>query len=289
MKKNILLVDGMALLFRGFFATAFRGHFMKTSEGVPTNGVYQFLRYLLNAVDTFKPTHVICCWDMGKKTFRTELYEGYKANRDDPPEELIPQFELVKEVVSAFDMPNIGLENYEADDCIGTLATFFQKQDDVMILTGDQDMLQLVDDGIKVAIMRKGQGNYDVFSQDNFYDKKGIMPKQIIDLKGLMGDSSDNYPGVKEIGEKTALKLLKEYGTIDELLNHIDELPKGIQTKISQDIDMLHLSRQLAEIKCDVPIACAIDDALWKLDEKRVQGVFQKLEFKNMDKWLPAN
>lgn len=289
MKKNILLVDGMALLFRGFFATAFRGHFMETSEGVPTNGVYQFLRYLLNAVDTFKPTHVICCWDMGKKTFRTELYEGYKANRDDPPEELIPQFELVKEVVSAFDMPNIGLENYEADDCIGTLATFFQKQDDVMILTGDQDMLQLVDDGIKVAIMRKGQGNYDVFSQDNFYDKKGIMPKQIIDLKGLMGDSSDNYPGVKGIGEKTALKLLKEYGTIDELLNHIDELPKGIQTKISQDIDMLHLSRQLAEIKCDVPIACAIDDALWKLDEKRVQGIFQKLEFKNMDKWLPAN
>src|SRR5699024_11613873 len=101
MKNKILLVDGMALLFRGYFATAFRGNFMKTSEGVPTNGIYQFLKYLLNAVDTFDPSHVICCWDMGSKTFRTELYEGYKANRDEPPEELIPQFELVKEVVQA--------------------------------------------------------------------------------------------------------------------------------------------------------------------------------------------
>src|SRR5699024_10468504 len=120
MKKKILLVDGMALLFRGFFATAFRGNFMKTSDGTPTNGVYQFLRYLFNAIDTFKPTHVVCCWDMGSKTFRTELYEGYKANRDEPPVELIPQFELVKDVVDVFGMPNVGLENYEADDCIGT-------------------------------------------------------------------------------------------------------------------------------------------------------------------------
>ena len=121
-KKNVLLVDGMALLFRGFFATSFRGNFMRTSKGIPTNGIYQFMRYFLDAVDTFKPSHVICCWDMGSKTFRTELYEGYKANRDAPPEELIPQFDLVKEVVEAFDMPNIGLVNFEADDCIGTLA-----------------------------------------------------------------------------------------------------------------------------------------------------------------------
>lgn len=289
MRNNILLVDGMALLFRGFFATAFRGNFMKTSEGIPTNGIYQFLRYLLDAVDTFQPTHVVCCWDMGKETFRTELYENYKANRDAPPEELIPQFDLVKEVVNAFNMPNIGLVNYEADDCIGTLAKDFQTHDDVIILTGDQDILQLVDDGIKVAIMRKGQGNYEVFTRENFYDKKGIMPHQIVDLKGLMGDSSDNYPGVKGIGEKTALKLLSEYGTIDELLNNLEKLPKGIQTKIKQDLDMLHLSRELAKIKCDIPIKCTIDDAIWKLNRESVQAMFQKLEFKNMDKWIPAN
>lgn len=289
MKRNILLVDGMALLFRGFFATSFRGNFMKTSAGVPTNGVYQFLRYLLDAVHTFQPTHVIACWDMGSRTFRTELYEGYKANRDEPPEELIPQFDLAKEAAEAFDIPNVGIENYEADDCMGSLASVLKKHDNVIILTGDQDMLQLVDDGVRVAIMRKGQGNYELFTHNNFYAKMGIYPRQIIDLKGLMGDSSDNYPGVKGIGEKTALKLLQEFPSIDELLNNMEQLPNGVQTKIKQNSDMLHLSRQLAEIKCDIPMECTIDDALWEVNRERVQDIFRRLEFKNMDKYLPAN
>src|SRR5699024_3554581 len=117
MKKKVLLVDGMALLFRGFYATAYRGNFMKTSKGVPTNGVYQFLRYLLDAINKFEPNQIVCCWDMGSKTFRTEIYEGYKANRSSPPEELVPQFDLVKQVTEIMDIPNIGLVNYEADDC----------------------------------------------------------------------------------------------------------------------------------------------------------------------------
>lgn len=285
-KKRVLLVDGMALLFRGFFATAFRGNFMKTTEGIPTNGVYQFMRYFLDAVDTFHPTHVICCWDMGSKTFRTELYESYKANRPAPPEELIPQFELIKEVVASFNMPNIGLENFEADDCIGTLAKLYGVDDDVIILTGDQDILQLINDGIQVAIMRKGQGNYEVFNRDNFYEKKGISPSQIVDLKGLMGDSADNYPGVKGIGEKTATKLLQKYGTIDNLLEHVNELPKGVQTKIENNIDMLHLSRELAKIKCDVPISCQLDSAVWAFDKMRVEEKFTELEFKNLAQLL---
>jgi len=288
LKKNqVLLVDGMALLFRGFFATSFRGNFMLTSKGVPTNGIYQFLRYLLDAVDKFEPTHVVCCWDMGNKTFRTEMYAGYKANRDEPPVELVPQFDLVKEVVAAFDIPNIGLESFEADDCIGTLArSYANEENDVLILTGDQDILQLVDDGIHVAIMRKGQGNYEVFTMDNFYDKKGIHPKQIIDLKGLMGDTSDNYPGVKGIGEKTALKLLQEYETIDQLLANMDQLSKGIQTKINNDLEMLHLSRELAGIKCDVPIQCSLDEAIWNMNETKVQEKFAELDFGHMNKLL---
>ncbi|MCR1835687.1 5'-3' exonuclease [Oceanobacillus caeni] len=288
MKKNqVLLVDGMALLFRGFFATSFRGNFMLTSKGVPTNGIYQFLRYLLDAVDKFEPTHVVCCWDMGSKTFRTEMYAGYKANRDEPPVELVPQFDLVKEVVAAFDIPNIGLESFEADDCIGTLArSYANEENDVLILTGDQDILQLVDDGIHVAIMRKGQGNYEVFTMDNFYDKKGIHPKQIIDLKGLMGDTSDNYPGVKGIGEKTALKLLQEYETINQLLANMDQLSKGIQTKINNDLEMLHLSRELAGIKCDVPIQCSLDEAIWNMNETKVQEKFAELDFGHMNKLL---
>jgi 5'-3' exonuclease len=285
-RKQVLLVDGMALLFRGFFATSFRGNFMITKQGIPTNGVYQFMRYFLDAVQTFTPTHVVCCWDMGSKTFRTDMYDGYKANRDAPPVELIPQFDLVKEVVEAFDMPNIGLENFEADDCIGTLARTYAQENDVTILTGDQDILQLVEEHIQVAIMRKGQGNYEVFTNENFYEKKGITPRQVIDLKGLMGDTSDNYPGVKGIGEKTALKLIKEHGTIDELLINIDSLPKGVQTKIKANLDMLHLSRTLAEIKCDVPVTCELEGALWSYDKEKIQKKFDELEFKNLAKLI---
>src|SRR5699024_2627297 len=157
MKNHVLLVDGMALLFRGFFATAFRGNFMKTKEGVPTNGVYQFLRYFLDAVNTFELTHVLCCCDMGSKAFRTQLYYGDKANRPVSSEELIPQFNLLKEVVESFNMPNVGLENYEADHWISTLARIYALDHNVIILTGDQDILQHVDQRISVAIMRKGQ------------------------------------------------------------------------------------------------------------------------------------
>lgn len=283
-KHQIMLVDGMALLFRGFFATAFRGNFMKTSEGIPTNGVYQFLRYFLDAVKTFTPTHVICCWDMGSKTFRTEMYADYKANRDEPPKELIPQFDLVKEVVDSFDIANIGIENFEADDCIGTLAKLYAEDHEVLILTGDQDILQLVDERIQVAIMKKGQGNYEVYNETNFYEKKGISPNQIVDLKGLMGDASDNYPGVKGIGEKTAMKLIQAHGSIENILEKIDELPKGVQTKIKMNIDMLHLSRRLATINCNVPIHCELDHTLWNYDRGKIINTFKTLEFKNLEK-----
>lgn len=283
-KPSILLVDGMALLFRGFFATSFRGNFMRNSEGIPTNGMYQYLKYMLDAIEKFNPTHVVCCWDMGSKTFRTEMLPNYKANRSAPPEELIPQFDRIKEIMDIFNIPNVGLVNYEADDCIGTLAREYAVANEVLILTGDHDMLQLVDDGIQVAIMKKGQGNYDVFTQENFLEKKGIVPRQVIDMKALMGDSADNYPGVKGIGEKTALKLVQEYETIDNLLENIDQLPKGVQTKIKTNLDMLHLSRELAEIKCDVPINCTLEDALWDCDKGITGDKLRELNFTNLAK-----
>ncbi|WP_047985239.1 5'-3' exonuclease [Ornithinibacillus californiensis] len=285
-QQSILLVDGMALLFRGFFATSYRGNFMRNENGVPTNGIYQFLRYLLDAVDKFQPTHVVCCWDMGSKTFRTTMYEDYKGNRSAPPKELVPQFDLAKEVVDAFEMPNVGLDNFEADDCIGTLAKQYSNEHQVLILTGDQDILQLVEPGISVAIMRKGQGNYEVFTEENFYEKKGLYPKQIIDLKGLMGDTSDNYPGVKGIGEKTALKLLQEHETIDGLLENVDQLPKGVQSKIKANLDMLHLSRKLAEIRCDVPITVNLEQATWTYNREKVSQKFADLQINNLTKVL---
>src|SRR5690625_580726 len=147
--KHILLVDGMALLFRGYYATAYSGNFMKNEQGIATNGVYQFLRYFLDGINQFDPSHIVCCWDMGSKTFRTELFTDYKANRAAPPEELIPQFELVKEVVDTFGIPNIGLTNYEADDIIGSIANMYHEDYHVTIQTGDYDMLQLVKENVQ--------------------------------------------------------------------------------------------------------------------------------------------
>lgn len=279
-----MLVDGMALLFRGFFATSFRGHFMKNSGGVPTNGVYQFMRYLLDASEYFQPTHMICCWDMGSKTFRTDMYEGYKSNRGAPPEELIPQFDMAKEVVDILQVPNIGIENFEADDCIGTLAGLYAFDNEVTILTGDQDILQLVCPGVEVAIMRKGMGNYEVFTHENFMEKKGLTPNQIIDLKGLMGDTSDNYPGVKGIGEKTALKLLQEHETIEAMLEKMETLPKGVRSKIESDLDMMHLSRELAAIKCDVDLECPLEQAEWKYDREQVKEQLIEMDLERIAK-----
>jgi 5'-3' exonuclease len=283
-----MLVDGMALLFRAYFATSFSGYIMKTSTGIPTNAIHGFVKYFWDAVQTFQPTHVVCCWDMGSKTFRSDLYTEYKANRDAPPEELIPQFDLIKEVVTSFGVPNVGLVGYEADDCIGTLAHFYanQKDTDVQILTGDHDSLQLLSDRIQVLIMKKGMSNYAVYTPEMLMEEKGITPQQLIDLKGLMGDSSDNYPGVKGIGEKTALKLLHEYQSIEGVLENLSSLTPAIRKKIESDVDMLHLSRDLARIRCDVPVECQLEECGWSMNPERVIQQFEELEFKGLIKLI---
>jgi 5'-3' exonuclease len=259
---------------------------MINSKGIPTNGVYGFVKHFLTAVSSFSPTHVAVCWDMGSKTFRTEMFDGYKANRPEAPIELVPQFDLVKEVVEAFDVPNIGLEGYEADDCIGTIAKTASQEAEVLILTGDQDILQLLDDNISVILLQKGYGNYLVHTTETFYEEKGITPKQMIDLKAFMGDTSDNYPGVKGIGEKTALKLLQQYEHIEGVLENLEQLTKGQRTKIEQDLEMLHLSRQLAEIKCDVPVECPLDLAQFTLNRDKVIEKFTEIEFRGLHRFL---
>ncbi|MBN6888518.1 5'-3' exonuclease [Cytobacillus horneckiae] len=285
-ESKLLLVDGMALLFRAYFATAVTGQFMINSKGVPTNGVYGFVKHFLTAVNHFQPTHVAVCWDMGSKTFRTDMYDGYKSNRPEAPIELVPQFDLVKEVVECFDIPNIGLQGYEADDCIGTIAKAMKHETEVMILTGDQDILQLLEDNISVILLKKGFGNYFVHTQHTFFEEKGITPTQMIDLKAFMGDTSDNYPGVKGIGEKTALKLLQTYEHIEGVLENIEQLTKGQKTKIEQDLDMLHLSRQLAEIKCDVPVTCSLSDSIFNMNIDKVMKKFTEVELRGMSKFL---
>lgn len=166
-------------------------------------------------------------------------------------------------------MLNIGLAGYEADDCIGTLSALFRNEADITIVTGDKDLLQLLADSVQVALMQKGIGNYKVYTRESFIEETGIEPKALIDIKALMGDTSDNYPGVKGIGEKTAYKLIKEYSTVDRLLENISLLTKGQQTKITESLEDLKLSRILAEIKCDVPLSCSLEDADFTLSHER--------------------
>lgn len=279
---SLMLIDGMALLFRAFYATAVSGQFMINSKGMPTNAVHGFVKHFITAMAHFKPTHAAVCWDMGSKTFRTEMFGSYKANRPDAPIELIPQFELVKEVVQALDVPNIGLVGYEADDCIGTIAKNVSDVETVSILTGDKDILQLIDDRVSVILLQKGYGNYLVHNRETLFAEKGIWPEQMIDLKAFMGDPSDNYPGVRGIGEKTAIKMLQDHGTVEGVIENLHLLTKSQRAKIEADLEMLHLSRQLAEIKCDVPVECKVDEAIFKIDREKVLAKLQEVELKGL-------
>lgn len=285
-KDHLLIVDGMALLFRSFFSTSVYGQFMINSKGIPTNAVTGLLKHLIAAIDYTHPSHVVCCWDMGSKTFRNDLFDVYKSNRPEAPIELIPQFDLAKEVVAALDIPNIGIEGYEADDCIGTLTKRYENEMKISILTGDKDILQLLNDHVNVLIFQKGIGNYKNYSKQTFIEEFKIEPHMLIDVKGLMGDSSDNYPGVKGIGEKTAYKLINQYKSIDGVLECLHELTKGQKTKIENDLDMLHLSRKLAEINCKTPLKCIIEDALLTVNEERAFSIIKEHELKGVQTLL---
>lgn len=283
---SLMIVDGMALLFRAYYATAATGQFMYNEKGIPTNGVQGFIRHLLTAAARFNPSHVAVCWDMGSKTFRNDLYSDYKANRPEPPPELVPQFDMAKKAVEALNIPNIGRQGYEADDCIGTIAKKVHEQIPVNILTGDKDLLQLLDEDISVIFLQKGYGNYFVYTRENFYEEKGIWPQQMIDAKALMGDVGDNYPGVRGIGEKTALKLVKQYQDIEGILANLDKLTKGQRTKIEQDLKMLHLSRKLAAIHCEVPLEFSLENSRLQIDGERAVKKFSEMGLKGMERFF---
>ncbi|WP_313430340.1 5'-3' exonuclease, partial [Siminovitchia terrae] len=237
--------------------------FMINSKGIPTNAVQGFLRHFLSALESSQPSHVAVCWDMGSQTFRNEIFQDYKSNREAPPVELLPQFDLVKEVTSAFSVPNVGLSGYEADDCIGTICEQMKKDIQITVLTGDRDLLQILDDQVHVWILQKGIGNYTKYSRTVFTEKFQLDPKQLVDVKALMGDPSDGYPGVKGIGEKTATKLIQEHGDIESLLENLSTLTPSQRNKIEQDQEMMHLSRELAQIHREVPVTIDLEEAYW--------------------------
>ncbi|MCP8968815.1 5'-3' exonuclease [Ectobacillus ponti] len=285
--KKILLIDGMALLFRGFYATSVHGQYMKRSDGTPTNGVNGFVKHVLAAVSAVRPTHAIVCWDMGSTTFRTESFQDYKANRPEPPMELKPQFDLVKEAAAHLQLPGVGLKGYEADDCIGTLAKQYCGEADIFVLTGDTDLLQLADERITIMLLRKGIGNYEYYTPERIMEEKGVAPWQIVHAKAFMGDSSDNYPGVKGIGEKTAYKLIQQFETVQGVLDNLSALTKAQRTKIESDLDNLHMSLRLAEIHCEVPISCELEEAVLRLGEEGLQALYDQMEWRRRDPFAP--
>ena len=241
----------MALLFRHFFATSFSKQFFYNSFDLPTNGVQGTIRHIYKAIEIIQPEKVIITWDMGSETVRTEWYENYKSNRPAPPEELVPQFDLVKDVLAELDFYQVGLKGYEADDLIGTITKHY---DDSVIISGDKDLLQVINDDNELWLTKKGYTEYEIYDLNRFTEEFSITPEQFIDVKALMGDSGDGYFGVTGIGEKTALKLIQKHQSLDHLLENLDTLTKRQKENILKDYDHLILSRRLAEIITDVPI-----------------------------------
>lgn len=254
MENRVLLVDGMALLFRHFYATSLHNQFMYNSKDIPTNGIQGFVRHIFTAINEINPSHVAVCWDMGQSTFRNDMYTDYKQNRPAPPEELIPQFDYVKEISDQFGFINVGMTNYEADDVDLVIIRKCFCQSSYHIITGDKDLLQCINNNVEVWLIKKGFNIYNRYTLARFNEEYQLNPQQLIDIKAFMGDSADGYPGVKGIGEKTALKLIQTYGSVENVLSNIDQLTPAQRKKIEADKDNLTLSKRLAEIYTEVPL-----------------------------------
>ncbi|MDI6829232.1 MAG: DNA polymerase I, partial [Armatimonadota bacterium] len=282
------LIDGNSLLYRAFFALP---HF-STLENQPTNAVYGLAMMLLRLLEEEKPDIVIVSFDAPEKTFRHEEYEAYKAHRKRAPDELRSQGPIAREMIEAFNIPILEVPGYEADDVVGTIARKAESEDyDVIIVTGDLDALQLVDSKVKVMTTIKGVTETVVYDEKAVEDRFGLKPKQLVDYKALKGDPSDNIPGVPGIGEKTAAKLIREFGSLESILEHIEDIKDDkVREKILSSVDQALLSKRLATIQTDVPIDLNLEQCkLRKPDLPKLRELFRRLEFRSLLKRLPED
>ncbi|CAM2964129.1 DNA polymerase I [Paenibacillus sediminis] len=277
---KLILIDGNGIIYRAFFAMPP----LTNSSGVHTNAVYGFTNMLLRLIEEEKPTHILVAFDAGKVTFRHEGYQDYKGTRQKTPPELSEQFPLMKELLQAFGIAQYELEGYEADDIIGTVTKLAEQENrQVIVVTGDKDMLQLASDHIKIALTRKGVTEIEMYGPEQVMERYGLTPSQITDLKGLMGDTSDNIPGVPGVGEKTALKLLHQYGSVEELLAHTDELKGKLKENIETHAESARMSKQLATIYRDVPLTQTWEHMKFSgLQADTAVPALRKLEFKSL-------
>ncbi len=278
--KKILLIDGSSLIFRAFYAI----RNLTTKDGVFVNGVYGFLNMYYKALELINPTHVFVAFDKGSKTFRHNEFVDYKGTRDNAPNEITYQFGILKDLLSSMNVNYLELDEYEADDILGTIAKLAQKEGfEVDIFTGDRDYLQLVDDNILVYLTKKGISEIKLMNNESIFEEYGLSPKQLIDVKALQGDSSDNIPGVKGVGEKTALKLIQEYGTLENLYENLDSLKGKLKENLENEKDKAYLSRHLGEIFLNVPIERNIEDFEIKdVNSDEYIEKLEKLEFKSI-------
>lgn len=261
-KKKLVLVDGNSVAFRAFFAMHNVLDKFVNSEGLHTNAIYAFNNMLDTILKNENPTHMLVAFDAGKTTFRTKKFDEYKGNRSKTPSELTEQFPAIKEMLSARGIKSYQLVDYEADDIIGTLSKLGEKEDfEIVIVTGDRDLTQLTTDKVTVEVTIKGVGELERYTPEHVQEKLGINPNQIVEIKGLMGDTSDNYPGVEKVGEKTALKLITEYKTIDGIYENIDDMKKSkLKEHLINDREKAFLSRDLATIRTDAPIEIGLSN-----------------------------
>ena len=293
MSKTLILIDGHALAYRQFFALERTG--MKNSENQPTWAVYGFFKAVFDLLSKIHPDFIAVAFDVGRRTFRTEKFEEYKANREAMPDTLRSQIGVICDGLNAFDIPIITKEGFEADDIIGTISKLAsEKGHNTLILTGDQDSFQLIDTEGTVKVLIPSKGELVEYDWNKVYEKLGVYPNQITDYKGLRGDTSDNIPGIKGIGEKTAQKLLNRYPHLEEVLADCDNIPeKAVKQKICDGKEIAILSKDLATIIRDVDIDFDIDKASVTLPKmENVSAFLRKMQFytfiKNIDKILSS-
>lgn len=285
---KIVLVDGNNLLYRSYFATAYNGNLMKNSKGFPTNALYGFINMINKIITDEKPEYIMVAFDKGK-TFRHEKYDTYKGTRAETPDDLVKQFKLSRDICAALGIKAIEIENFEADDIIGTFTQMANEKNlDALIVSSDKDLLQLITDHVKVKLLKTH--DYIMMDKEEFFNTYGLPPIRMIDLKALMGDASDNIPGVHGIGEKTAIKLLQEYGSLDNLYQNIALIKGSTHEKLEKDKDNAYMSYDLATIYKEVPIDTSLD-SIKKLpiNEVEYSNILKELEFFSLLKKMNIN
>ncbi len=280
--NTLVLIDGNSLMYRAYYATAYSGNLMKTSTGIFTNALYGFVNMMNKVLEDYSHTHMLVAFDAGKTTFRHEVLESYKDGRKPMPDEMRSQVNLIKKYLDLLGVKRLELPTYEADDIIGTLATLAEGDsfEKIHIITGDKDLLQMVNEKTIVHITRKGVTDIDSFDEAAVFAKYEVSPQQIVDLKGLMGDPSDNLPGIPGVGEKTAIKLLKQFETVENLVAHTDELKGKMKEKVEANVEQALLCKRMATIYKEVPLPVTFDDLRYEGPHtQELMDFFKEMEF----------